>query len=506
MKIRILASSDIHGAIMPYHYSDNKPSDRGFAKLKATMDRYTIPHTLRIDNGDILEGSPLLAYHYKKEQDKVNPMIACLNMAHYDYFNVGNHDLNYGQANLLAYIKAVKATCLCGNILYQGVPLGQKYLIHHFDENHKIALIGAVTDYLLHWEKAQNLAGFTILNAFDFIKATVAEIKEKEKVDGIVVVYHGGFECDPTTGIPTENLTGENVGYKICQEIKGIDLLLTGHQHRSLAGICHQVHYTQTTADAKEIALIDWDLQTHAINQKLIPVKEKADEALLTYFAPLESQVQKWLDEDIGEVKGVNLLIKDGFAARLHKHPVISLINEIQRSVTGADLAGNALFNEAIGFREKITMRDIVSTYVYPNTLVVFKINGRILKEYLEKAAEYFALKDGKITVAESFLEPKAKHYDYDMVDGITYTIKVSNVIGQRIIDLKYRGKDVKENDTFTLALSNYRASSGGDYFMFKKAEIVKEIQTDMVTLIADYLQSHRPLSLKHEENIKVII
>lgn len=47
------------------------------------------------------------------------------------------------------------------------------------------------------------------------------------------------------------------------------------------------------------------------------------------------------------------------------------------------------------------------------------------------------------------------------MVDGICYTIKVSNPIGKRIIDLTYEGKQVLDTDTFTLALNNYRAAGG---------------------------------------------
>lgn len=33
---------------------------------------------------------------------------------------------------------------------------------------------------------------------------------------------------------PTESLTGENQGYRLCHEIEGIDVLLTGHQHRRI--------------------------------------------------------------------------------------------------------------------------------------------------------------------------------------------------------------------------------------------------------------------------------
>lgn len=45
----------------------------------------------------------------------------------------------------------------------------------------------------------------------------------------------GGFERNLQTGVPTEVLTGENQGYAMCHEIEGIDILLTGHQHREIA-------------------------------------------------------------------------------------------------------------------------------------------------------------------------------------------------------------------------------------------------------------------------------
>ena len=61
MKIRILATSDVHGMVMPYRYSDLKPCNHGFLKLEGVIRKYRNEHTILIDNGDILEGSPLLS-------------------------------------------------------------------------------------------------------------------------------------------------------------------------------------------------------------------------------------------------------------------------------------------------------------------------------------------------------------------------------------------------------------------------------------------------------------
>ena len=54
------------------------------------------------------------------------------------------------------------------------------------------------------------------------------------QVDLTVCVYHGGFERDLTSGRVLSEST-ENIGYRICQELD-FDILLTGHQHMSVAG------------------------------------------------------------------------------------------------------------------------------------------------------------------------------------------------------------------------------------------------------------------------------
>ena len=53
-------------------------------------------------------------------------------------------------------------------------------------------------------------------NAFDVVKLQVETIKQNEDVQGIIVVYHGGFERDLETGEPTEKFTGEYLGYNMC--------------------------------------------------------------------------------------------------------------------------------------------------------------------------------------------------------------------------------------------------------------------------------------------------
>ena len=505
MIIKLLATSDVHGAISPYKYSDNSLAQQGLARLSAHIDQLRDKNTLLIDNGDALEGNPMNFYHIAYEKNTVHPMATALNYLKYDYFNLGNHDFNYGYAIQHRYINDLNAKCITGNVLEDGKTIGAEYTIHRFDDSHSIAIIGITTQYIPNWEKPENIARNTFINAFDFVRYTVAKIQEKETVNGIVVVYHGGFECDMDTGKPTETLTGENLAYKICSEIDGVDVIISGHQHRSIAQKCCGKTVTQTAFNGMQLAVIEWDLDTNTSECYLLNADAPIDIDLMDAIAEKETRVQKWLDQPLGTIKSGPLLIDDLFQARLHKHPVVSFLARVMMDISGAQLSANALFNDSKGFSSQITMRDLVSTYVYPNTTVVLKITGLLLKQFLEKCAEYFDVVNDSITVSKDFVFPKPKHYNYDMITGVEYTINASLPVGQRIVSLTYQGNTVQDTDEFTLAMTNYRASGGGNFDMVKECEIIKEIQTDFVECIAQYLKNHPDLELEHTENIKVI-
>jgi 2',3'-cyclic-nucleotide 2'-phosphodiesterase / 3'-nucleotidase len=53
--------------------------------------------------------------------------------------------------------------------------------------------------------------------------------------------------------------------------------------------------------------------------------------------------------------------------------------------------------------------------------------------------------------------------------------------------------------------MNNYRAGGGGDYTMFKNKTIIKEIQTDMTELLANYFLKYNTVKATVNHNWKVI-
>ena len=501
--IRILSTSDLHGHIYPYSYATGEILNSGLARIKTMIDKLRDENTIVIDNGDTIEGSPLTFYHYLFHQDDDNPITKGMKLVDYDYVNVGNHDFNYGLATLEKHLKATNAICITNNVVYEdGTTLGSNYVIHEV-LGKKLAIFAITTHFAPRWEKPENITGLSFIDAFTSAKDTVKTIKENEDVDYIICVYHGGFEKDPETGKALEEITGENQAYQMIEEIEGIDVMIAGHQHRAYCGTLNKTAYTEPAMDGKYLSCIDIDIDNNTITPSLLEVTDEADEAVLAITKDEEEACQEWLDKTLGTTN-VDLYVDDENHARLYKSQLITFLNLVQLEETGADISASALFLRATGFKKEITMRDLVSTYQFPNTLVVKEVSGKVLREYLEKDMEFWTVIDDEIKVNPLYDFPNPQHHNYDMLDGIEYTAKISNPVGERIISLTRSGEPIKDDDTFKLVINNYRASGGGNFFMIRDAPTITEYQSTMVDVLANYIMKHKVIDFEAINNITI--
>ncbi|CAM3639949.1 bifunctional metallophosphatase/5'-nucleotidase [Erysipelothrix anatis] len=506
MKMKILATTDLHGNIFPTNYTsrDNIES-YGLARIASAI------HSLRenndillVDNGDSFQGTPLLTFAHQNADSYMNPTAAAFNALKYDFINLGNHDFNYGPDILKKFISENKAPLLTSNVDIEGRQLGNTQIIEKGGK--KIALIGVLTHYIPNWERPAYIENMTFRDALSQLQTEVLRVKDS--VDFVIALYHGGLERDPKSGEPTERLTGENQGYEMTK-IDGLDILITGHQHRSFVEVVNGVLVTQNTFKGQEYITIDLDLETGEKSAQLHKVYDlPVDESLLQQYQIIQDNVQTWLDQPVGKLdaNSPSLVIEDELDARVHKHPIVSFFNQVQLDRSKADVSSVALFNGATGFNSEITMRELVSTYLYPNTLVVKKMTGKSLKEMVEFSANYFALDDeGNIVPSPEFISPKPQHYNYDMLDGIEYTINVSKPRGQRVEIITRNGIEINDEDTLNLVTNNYRAMGGGNYTMVADCPTVQEIQEEMVDTIMNYFLQNSPVIVNHSDNIKVI-
>lgn len=506
LTLTILHTSDLHGNIFPINYATNKPSDVGLAKIYTLVKavRSENPNVLLIDTGDLIQGTPLEYYHARIENDSPDPMVLVMNHMGFKASVLGNHEFNYGMNILKKAISEAEFPFLSANIVKKGTdqPYFKPYVVLEVS-GVKVGLLGLTTKFIPNWEDPKNIAELDFLDPVEVAKKYVKILREEEKVDVVIVGYHGGLERDPESGEPTEELTGENQGYQLLQEVPGIDALLTGHQHRSLAVMIKGVPVTQPSNWGQELGRIDLVLDNSSGSWKIVDKKVtllstkgvEADQEILSLAQSYEDKVQKWLDQPIGWAEG-DFYVEDPLSARLEDHPLIEFINRVQMYYSKAKISSAALFNNDIkGWKEgPITLRDINAVYIYPNTLKVLKVTGKDIKDALELSASYFDYDGNEITVNKSWVEPKPRHYNYDMWEGIHYIIDVSKPVGQRIVDLTFEGKPVEMDKEYEIVLNNYRAGGGGGYTMFKGKPVVREVMMEVAELMADYVMQHKTI------------
>ncbi|AEI45387.1 bifunctional metallophosphatase/5'-nucleotidase [Paenibacillus mucilaginosus] len=520
--ITILETSDIHGHILPIQYANHNETETGLAKIATLIrrEREAADALLLVDNGDLIQGTPFAYHHAKLGREQPNPMIQCLNELGYDAAVIGNHEFNYGMDHLRKAVRESAFPWLSANTVDEatGEPLfGQPYLLRTLEGGVKVAVLGLTTQYIPNWEKAEHIRGLRFEDAVASAQRWVRHLREAEGADIVIAAYHGGFERDLFSGQPTEPLTGENQGYALCREVEGIDVLLTGHQHRLISGVeVAGVPVVQPGSGGARLGRVRltlareeggrWSIR-EAQTDLLSPEGLEPDPAILELARPHEELTQQWLDQPIGRLLG-DMRVLDPMEVRLKEHPLIEFINRVQMELSGAEISNTALFdNISPGFPEHITMRDIVSNYIYPNTLQVIRVTSRDIKAALEQSAGYFAAYhgEGPIQVSPAFSDPKPQHYNYDMWEGIEYTINISKPVGERIVRLTRQGQPLDPDGEYDVVMNNYRAAGGGNYMMFQGKPVVKDIPTDMAELLAGYIMERGTIQEALNRNWEVV-
>lgn len=491
--LTIYFTTDVHGYYSAMDYASGEREKTGLCGCLSAMKRDE--NTLLIDAGDILQGSPFMYWLNTSAKTEEFVPSRVMNIAGYDFVTIGNHDFNYGKENLERYLREMNARCVCANVT--GVEGVEKTAVVTMKNGLRVGLTGIVTEFVNLWEKPENLVGVQVKEVVSAAKEALEELK-KEQVDVTVCIYHGGYEYDLDSG-KLLSPTVENQACRICSELD-FDVLLTGHQHRALADLCINGTYTCQPPDrARQFAAMYVQVEEDgrvSARSELIAAGEAHPE-MAAYLAPLEAENAAYLDTPVGFLDTV-LLPQEHLEMAVNGSLIANFFNQVQLEATGADISCTCLGNKVKGFENpRVTIRDIVSTYVFPNTLVTLEVDRAVLKGALERCGEYFDRdEEGKLTVGQSFLYPMVEHYNFDHFLGIDVEMDLNRPMGDRVTSIRYQGEELAEDRKLTLCVNNYRATGAGGYPMYPKCKVVKEQPTEIAELIVAYVEKHRDITV----------
>ena len=513
--IVILSTTDMHGRIFPIDYYTNKYDNVGIAKVATLVKeaRKNDPDLLLIDSGDTIQGTPLEYFHNKRNNTPPDPMMLAMNALHYDAMTVGNHEYNFGLNVLEKARSEAKFPWLSANTYDKGTPRThyKPYIVKEVS-GVRMGVLGLTTPGIPNWENVPNYAGLEFHETVSEARKWVAVLRNSEKVDLVVIAMHMGIEEDLRTGqINPSQVPNENAAIAIARHVPGVDIILLGHTHREVSSlVVNGVLLTQANRWASHVARVDLYLEQvggrwHVIanSARTIPVTEKTtlDPEIAKLGEPYDKETQDWLSRAIGE-SSEELTARD---CRFRDTAIIDLIQRVQLEAGNADVSMAACFNpEARIPKGKVTVRNIAGLYEYENTLVTLELTGQQLKEALEHSAQYFREYEQGKSLAE-LIDQRVAGYNFDMAAGVTYDIDLTKPFGQRIQNLKFKGRPLAPEQKLRVVTNNYRVNGGGNYTMYKGAPVVYRSSEEVRELIIDWVEKHKTVPTQSNANWRIV-
>ena len=500
LQVQIMGTTDVHGHVYPTNYFGDKGDETvGVARVQTLINqiRAKNPHTLLVDSGDCLQGTPLTYHNARIDPKAPNPMVQAYNAMKFDAFAVGNHEYNYDIPYLMKAKGEARYPFLSGNIYHHGSqrPVFDPYVIKTIG-GVKIGILGFTTPGVAVWDRRFVKGKHDFGDIVEAAGRWLPEVKAKG-VDATIVIIHSGLgdPYDATFGgySAGEGLPEENVCADLADKYPQIDAILLGHSHKDLPKLLHNgVLLTQAKKWGERLAVVDLNFERQGSRWKLaskdsrtlstegvkpdpqvLAVAKKAHDATVAYVnSVVGTSTAEWLST----------------RARVEDTPIMDLINQVQLEKTGAQLSAVSVFNAGARLpKGQLRVSDIAALYVYENTLTTVQLTGAQLKAYLENSASFYnAYKPG----ARIFDDRPA--YNHDMVQGVGYTIDVTRPVGQRIASLTYKGQPVLPTHTFTMAINSYRQNGGGGYTMLKQAPLKDAINVEIRELMLEWVKDQK--------------
>lgn len=240
--LRLLATSDVHGAILPFDYASGRNSTTyGLARTASLISRARQEARggcLLVDNGDFLQGTPLSDLHDIAGEGGRHPVIAAMNRLGYDAACLGNHEFNFGLPALHKALSQAAFPAICANALIQrGASVAEdvtllppsvmieRELSDRTGARHRlrIGLLGLLPPQIMAWDRFHLERELCARDMLDTAAARVPMLRAAG-ADLVVLLAHTGLETGPS------GAGAENAALGLAR-LPGVDAIIAGHSH-----------------------------------------------------------------------------------------------------------------------------------------------------------------------------------------------------------------------------------------------------------------------------------
>ncbi len=459
-KTVILHSNDVHGAIAGYSYISELKKD--FEKEGATV--------VMVDAGDFSQGTTYVS------TTKGLDAITMMNAAGYDLATLGNHEFDYGYAQLKENISKANFTVLCADVFDEnGSPIYSSGAIVTVGDL-KIGFFGLETP------EAQTKANPALIKGLKFVsgeklykqtQAVIDTLKEKG-AQLIIGITHLGVdgESEPNRSIDLYNNT------------VGIDFLIDGHSHTVMTEGEKGEPIQSTGTAFANIGVIIIDNESAKIESNYLQSTEG-----LALDESVTATAQEIIDRVNGEYNVVfasSLVELNGDREPGNRTEETNLGDLITDAMMwtilkddgslSVDKGHTVALTNGGGIRAwihagAITKKDVNTVLPFGNTIAVVYVKGYELLEALEASTYCTPISLGGFpqVAGLDFTIDTTKAYDKadSTYPGSTYYGPKSI---NRVTINSVNGEKFDENATYAVITNNFVAAGGDTYYAFASA------------------------------------
>lgn len=485
--LRILETTDLHVNVFPYDYYADKPNETfGLSRTATIIDgiKAEAGNILLIDNGDIIQGSPMgdyVAYAHGMPDGYVHPIIRAMNTLGYACSTLGNHEFNYGLEILDRAMAGANFPFVCANLargrlaadpLKDDLYLKPYVILDRMLTDGagqslpiRIGLIGFVPPQIMTWD-AHHLEGRVMTR--DIVEAARAWVPQMREAgaDLVLALSHSGIAAGgPSPGMENASL--------YLAGVEGIDALVTGHQHLVFPGPkdfqdIPGADTARGTLQGKpavmagfwgsHLGLVDlalehgsgrWRIADFTVEARPIYRRDgKSVVPLVGDAAAIEEAAKPEHEATLVYVRrpvGATSAPLTSFFALVADDPSVQVVSDAQLwyaapLLKGTKWDGLPLLSAAAPFKVggrngsdyytdvpagPLAIRNVADLYLYPNTVTLVAVSGATVREWLERSAGIFRQVWPGVA-DQPLIDATFPSYNFDVIDGVTYEIDVT--------------------------------------------------------------------------------
>ena len=470
-KTVILHSNDVHGAIA------------GYANIAQLRNEYEAEgaEVILVDAGDFSQGTTYVS------TSKGFDAITMMNAAGYDVATLGNHEFDYGYAQLKSNLEKAEFQVICADVFDEsGNTIYPAYTIITTGSGMKIAFIGFETPEAQTKANPALIKGLTFL-AEDELYAVAQENIDKVKAEGadlVIALSHLGVDAE----------SEPNRSVDLYAHTTGFDFIIDGHSHTVMTEGENGEPIQSTGTAFANIGVIVIDNETKTIEENFLRSVSHDEDGTTVYDITNDIAVSGYAQEIMDRVNGeYNIVFAESLVDlngerdpgnRTEETNLGDLVSDAimwtvlkDEGSLSVDTANAVAIVNGGGIRASInsgsiTKKDVNTVLPFGNTITVVYVTGAELLEALEASTYCTPTAVGGFpqVAGIEFTVDTTKAYDSnaETYPASTYYGPVSI---NRVTINNVNGREFDENATYAVITNDFMAAGGDTYYAFASSE-----------------------------------